>query len=244
LTSELVVKAMTATRLDAVADGGSEGGLRLTVLGANGRTGRPFVAQALDAGHTVVAFVRDTDTFRADTEGFDPDHERLVVVEGDAYTGAGIEEAVAVAGADAVVSTLGQSSDGPDDLLTVAGDHVLAAMADAGVDRFVTLVGAGVREDDESVSMTGRVMGGLLKLVAREVLADAAEHVARVKASDTRWTVVRAPRLVDGEGTGRYEAGDVALGFEAIARADVATFLLDCVEDDRYVHEAPKVGPA
>ena len=212
---------------------------RIVVLGASGRTGLPLVEQALDNGHTVVAFVRDAEKLPFSPADYD---DRLVVVEGDAYTGEGVAEAIE--GADAVVSTLGQTDGSPDDLLTVAGDHVLAAMADHDVDRFVTLVGAGVREEGEAVSMTGRVMGGLLKLLAREVLEDAAEHVRRVTQTDTRWTVARAPRLVDGDGTGDYEAGDVSLGFEAIARADVARFLLDCVEDDEYVGEMPKVGPA
>jgi putative NADH-flavin reductase len=212
---------------------------RIVVLGASGRTGLPLVEQALDHGHTVVAFVRDAAKLPLSPDDYD---DRLVVIEGDAYTGEGV--AAAVEGADAVVSTLGQTDGSPDDLLTVAGDHVLDAMADHGSDRFVTLVGAGVREEGESVSVTGRMMGGLLKLLAREVLDDAAEHVVRVKATDTRWTVVRAPRLVDGEGTGDYAAGDIALGFAAIERADVARFLLDCVEDDLYVRDAPKVGPA
>jgi putative NADH-flavin reductase len=212
---------------------------RIVVLGASGRTGLPLVEQALDHGHTVVAFVRDAAKLPLSPADYD---DRLVVVEGDAYTGEGVGEAVA--GADAVVSTLGQTDGSPDDLLTVAGDHVLDAMAAHDVDRFVTLVGAGVREEGEAVSMTGRVMGGLLKLLAREVLEDAAEHVQQVTQTDTRWTVARAPRLVDGEGTGDYEAGDVSLGFEAIARADVARFLLDCVEHDEYVREMPKVGPA
>jgi putative NADH-flavin reductase len=233
---------MTADTTVSTADGTTAPAptaLRIAVLGASGRTGVPLVERALDRGHTVVAFLRDAGKLPLSPDDYD---DRLVVIEGDAYSGAGIAEAVE--GADAVVSTLGQTDGSPDDLLTVAGDHALAAMADHDVDRFVTLVGAGVREDGESVSVTGRVMGGLLKLLAREVLDDAAEHVERVKRTDTRWTVVRAPRLVDGEGTGDYRAGDVALGFEAIARADVARFLLDCVEDDEYVRELPKVGPA
>jgi putative NADH-flavin reductase len=235
--------SMTAdTTVSETATGRTDGGTtarRIAVFGASGRTGLPFVEQALDGGHTVVAFVRDAGKLPLSPADYD---DRLVVIEGDAYTGEGVADAVE--NADAVVSTLGQTDGSPDDLLTVAGDHVIDAMADHGVERFVTLVGAGVREEGESVSVTGRVMGGLLKLVAREVLDDAAEHVARVKQSDTRWTVVRAPRLVDGDGTGEYEAGDISLGFEAIARADVARFMLDCVERDEYVHGAPKVGPA
>jgi putative NADH-flavin reductase len=193
------------------------------------------VRQALDRGHDVVAFARSPETL-------DVVDEALTIVEGDAYSGDGVTEAVA--GSDVVVSVLGQTSDGPDDLLAVAGDHILDAMAETGVDRLVTLVGAGVRDEGESVSFSGKVMGTVLKFVAREVLADAETHVERVRSSDTRWTVVRAPRLTSGAGTGEYRAGDIELGFDSISRADTAQFVLDVVEDEQFVHELPKVGSA
>jgi putative NADH-flavin reductase len=208
--------------------------MRIAVFGATGRTGVPFVRRALDAGHEVVVHVRSLEKLEI-ADG------RLTVVEGDAYTGEGVAEAVE--GADAVVSLLGQGDGGPDDLLTVAGEHVTTAMAEAGVDRYVTLVGAGVREEGESPSLSGRVIGGLLKLLAREVLADAEEHVRRVRATALDWTVVRAPRLTEDDPSG-YRAGDIDLGFESVSRADVAAFCLECLEEGAYVHEMPKVGPA
>lgn len=63
--------------------------MRIAVLGATGRTGRPLV-------------------------------------EGDAYSGKGVERALAGDDdpVDAVVSVLGQTGDGPDALLTEAGRHV------------------------------------------------------------------------------------------------------------------------
>ena len=212
--------------------------MRIVVFGASGRTGVPLVEQAVSRGHEVVAFVRDHEKLPADLREADG----VVVVEGDAYTGEGVAEAVE--GADAVVSVLGQTAEGPDDLLTVAGDHVVAAMREAGVDRFVTLVGAGVREEGESVPLSGKVVGTMLKLLAGEVLADAKSHVSRVRDTDLRWTVVRPPRLTDREGTGAYRAGDVSLGVESIARADVARFILDALEGEQFVRDLPKVGRA
>lgn len=207
--------------------------MRITIFGATGRTGQPLVRQAIDRGHEVVAFARSSADFPIEDS-------RLSVVEGDAYTGAGVADAIA--DADAVVSVLGQTSDGPDDLLTVVGDNITEAMRDADVMRFVTIVGAGVREEDEKVSLSGKVMGALLRVLARNVLEDAAEHVERIRATDLGWTVVRAPRLTDDEGTGDYRAGDIDLGFESIARADVARFILDCLENEKCVRKMPKVG--
>jgi len=216
--------------------------MRLAVLGATGRTGRPLVEQALDRGHEVVAFARDATDLPAAVR----EHDRVSVVEGDAYSGDGVARAVGGDGepADAVVSVLGQTGEGPDDLLTEAGRRVLAAMDEHGVDRFVTLVGAGVREEGESVSLGGKVMSALLKLLARSVLEDARDHVDAVRASDADWTVVRAPRLTDGERTSEFRHGtDLALGLGATAaRANVAEFILDCLEAELYVREMPKIA--
>jgi putative NADH-flavin reductase len=216
--------------------------MRIAVFGATGRTGQPLVEQALDRDHEVVAFVRDAAALPPAVR----DHDRGSVVEGDAYTGEAVERAVGGDGdpVDAVVSVLAQRSEGPDDLLTAAGDHLLAAMDRHGVERFVTLVGAGVREEDESVSLGGRAMGGLLKLLAPSVLEDARNQVAAVRASDTRWTVVRGPRLTEGAHTGAFRHGtDLTLGVrDTAARANAAEFILDCLEDDLYVHEMPKVA--
>ncbi len=207
--------------------------MKIAVFGATGRIGRRFCEQALERGHEIVVHARSPDRVQ-----FTDD--RVTVVEGDAYAGGGVSEAVE--GVDAVVSVLGQGDGSPDDLLTVAGEQITGAMDSAGVSRFVTLVGAGVREDGESVSLGGKMMGVLLKLLARDVLEDAETHAESIRETDLEWTVVRAPRLAEGDPTGAYRAGEIDLGFDAIDRADVARFILDCLEDDRYVRELPKVG--
>lgn len=213
--------------------------MRLTVFGATGRSGQPLLEQAPARGHEVVAFVREAEKLPEKLR----DDEAVTVVEGDAYTGTSVKEAID-ADTDAVVSVLGQSKESPDDLLTAAGEHIRAAMEHNGVSRFVTLVGAGVREEGESVSLGGKVMGALLKLVARSVLEDARDHVAMVRASNTEWTVMRGPRLTEAAHSGEFDHGtDLELGMSATAaRANVAEFILDCLENEDYVHEMPKIA--
>ena len=218
--------------------------MRTAVFGATGRTGQQLVEQAVERGHEVIAFVRDPTGLSAEVRNDD----RGSVIEGDAYTGESVDRAIAGDGdpVDAVVSVLGQTSDGPDDLLTEAGRHIRSAMSQHGAERFVTLVGAGVREEGESVSLGGWVMGTVLKLLAGSVLEDARTHVESIKHSDTRWTVVRAPRLTEDAHTGEFRHGtDLSLGMrDTAARANVAEFILNCLEDDRYVHEMPKITDA
>ena len=218
--------------------------MRIAVFGATGRTGHPLVEQAVERGHEVVAFARDatglSSTIRND--------DRISVVEGDAYIGEGVERAIAGDGdpVDAVVGVLAQTSEGPNDLLTEAGRRMLVAMDQHGAERFVTLVGVGVREEDESVNLGGQVIGVLSKLLARSVLEDARDQVELLRASDTRWTVVRGPRLTEGAHSGEFRHGtDLTLGMRDTAvRTNVAEVILDCLEDDLYVHGMPEIANA
>jgi len=208
--------------------------MRIAVFGATGRTGERVVAEALDRGHEVVAFVRDA-------EDLPFAGGSVTVVEGDAYTGDEVYSAVE--GADAVVSVIGQDEDSPEDLRQQSGEHIVDAMAEAGVDRFVTLVGAGVHPDHPPATLPEWVRTFLLKFVAADMLADARGHVHVLRETDLDWTVVRTPRLGSGGGTGDYEAGDVDPGWGRIDRADVAAFILDCIEEERFVGETPRVEP-
>lgn len=205
--------------------------MRIAVFGASGRTGRPLIEQALEAGHTVTAFVRDP-------ARLPDDHERLAVVQGDIADAEAV--ARAVAGQDAVISVLGQAQDSPRDLLSVSAQNIVAAMQRHGVRRLVTLVGAGVGDPrDEPPPPPARIMIGLLKLLAPRVLADAERHAATVRESGLDWTIARVPRLSDGPPMGSIQLGYERPGFTPVSRADAATAILKLVTEGEHLQGAP-----
>ena len=208
--------------------------MKLTIFGATGRTGRYLVEQALAAGHEVTAFLRDPAKLAVQ-------HERLRIAEGDIADAARVEEAVA--GADAVVSALGPTKNSPPTMLTVGWQNILAAMRKHGVQRLVTLTGAGVSVPGDPPSLGRTVMLTLLKRIAPQILEDSQRSVDLIRSSDRDWTVVRAPRLKDGPRTGKYRSGTMQLGPRAsISRGDVADFLLKQAGDRTYARQAPMVS--
>lgn len=213
--------------------------MHLAIFGATGRTGKHLVRQALGAGHTVTALVRTPS--RLAEVGLDVEHDRLHVVHGDAMNAADVE--AAVRDAEAVLLALGHAKGTPDAVLEVATRHVLKAMEQYGVRRLVNETGAGVGDErDAPPSLGARIMTAMLKLLAGRLLADSERQAALIRASDADWTIVRAPRLTEGEHTGDYRVGYMDLGLGAqIARADVADFMLRLAVEGGYVHEAPKI---
>lgn len=205
--------------------------MKLVVFGATGRTGRLVVEQALRQGHEVAAVVRNAAKLGVNGE-------RLNLVEANLEDTARIEGALA--GADAVISALGSGQG----TLTRFARIIVPAMQRAGVNRIVSLVGAGVAEPGDPSSIGRTIMLSVMKLLAGEVLADAAAHAELLRRSGLEWTLVRPPRLTDGPATGALTHGPaLALGpAHQISRADLAGFMIEVEEKRLYIRQSPMVA--
>ena len=148
--------------------------MKLAIFGASSATGKQLVNQGLAAGHEVTAFVRDPARLGVT-------HERLRPVKGNVSDHGAVSQAVA--GQDAVLSALGPAK--PDfTSMTVGARHILAAMQESGVQRLVTLTGAGVPDPNDRPKLLNHFITLLLKRISPGVLEDALGHVTQVRASD------------------------------------------------------------
>jgi hypothetical protein len=90
-----------------------------------------------------------------------------------------------------------------------------------------------------------KVFGRLGRLARLAELDDQVEACRRVFASDTRWTVVRGSDLEEGESQGlpvwSRHAGDSILESNITRRVDFALFMVEALENDALVHEAPAI---
>ncbi len=208
--------------------------MKLTIFGATGGTGRELVRQALADGYEVTVFVRNPAKITQS-------QERLTVIQGEMAEAEKI--AKAVAGADAVISGLGPTSNSPERPLTAGMTHIVAAMKSAGVSRLIAATGAGVADPNDRPQLVGRLFGLALRLFAKHVLADSQGMVAAIRGSDLAWTLARAPRLNDNQGTGKLKVGYAGQGpGTQLARADFARFMLDQVQSDTWLRKAPMLS--
>jgi hypothetical protein len=89
------------------------------------------------------------------------------------------------------------------------------------------------------------IAGRLAKLARFADLDDHVEPCRRVSASDSRWTVMRGSGLKEGESHGlpvwSRHVGDPILESNLTRRVDFALFMVDALESDELVHEAPAI---
>jgi putative NADH-flavin reductase len=208
--------------------------MRLTVFGASGGTGTQLVRQALDAGHEVVAVVRDPSRLRV------PANPALQVASADVMDPEAI--APAVEGADAVVFALGPGGTGPTTVCADGIRSVLAAMDKTGTNRLVAVSANGAYVDEGDDLISRLLVKPLLQRFLRNVFRDTRRMEDEIRASDTGWTIMRPPRLTNGAHRGRYRTAlDRNVGW-LISRADLADAILTAIGDPKTVGHSLGVG--
>ncbi|GAA4881010.1 NAD(P)-dependent oxidoreductase [Actinomycetospora straminea] len=210
------------------------------VLGAGGGSGRQVVSAALRAGHRVTAGVRDPDRFRALGLGADLDEDRRpVVARVDVRDGESL--APAVEGQDVVVFAAGPPGRRAEALYSDGARATVAAMERCGVERFIGITSAGVRDDDPELALWYRV---LVRPLLRELYADMRAMERTVRASSLDWTFVRPVLLLDRDPTGTYRVldGTTPARGRTITRADLAAFVVGEVDRPRWSRRSPTLA--
>ncbi|WP_411880845.1 NAD(P)-dependent oxidoreductase [Polaromonas sp. YR568] len=207
---------------------------KILVLGATGGTGRLIVAQALARGFEVRALVRSP----AKAGGL----EGAEIFIGDARDPAALRKALE--GRDVVVSALGTpvSPFREVTLLSSATKALINAMKAAGVSRLVCITGMGA---GDSAGHGGLVFDRLiLPALLRKVYADKDRQEAIVRDSGLDWVLVRPAVLNDKPAGHGIRALTDLSGFHGgtIARADVASFVLDQVNTDTWLGRSPLIA--
>jgi putative NAD(P)-binding protein len=213
--------------------------MRVCIVGASGKLGQYMVQHALHGGYEVVGVCREQSV-----EKLDAFRRRITVFPGATDDRDVIERALA--GCDGVLV-----------VLVPRGVHGYATgTAQAVIDfapvgaRLVYSCGWHITRDGKDVysrklKALVKIGGPLAKLARFADLDDQVEACKRVFASDTRWTVVRGSDLEEGESQGlpvwSRHVGDPILESNKTRRTDFALFMVEALENDDLVREAPAI---
>ena len=213
--------------------------MRVCIVGASGKLGQYMVQHALDRGYEVVGVCRQESVGKLDRfQG------RITLIPGATDDAEVIKRAVA--GCDGVLVVM--TPVGVNGYSTGTTQAVLD-YAPPGA-RLVFSCGWHITRDGQDVyswklKVMVNVFGRLARLARKVDLDDQVEACRRVFASNTRWTVVRGSDLEEGESQGlpvwSEHVGDPILASNLTRRVDFALFMVEALENDELIHEAPAI---
>ena len=214
--------------------------MKIVIFGANGATGHILTKQALGEGHAVTAVTRHP-------EAFSLQHERLQVMRGDVLNLAAVEHAVA--GQDAVLSTLGVPfSRKPITVYSEGIAHIVQAMQRNGVRRLVCVSSSAtdphLRYRD---SGGGFIFEKVLKpivfiTIGRTTYTDMERMETLVMESQLDWVIVRPSGLFETPSVTDYQTAEAHINKQFTSRADLADCMLQQLTTDQYLHKAVAVA--
>lgn len=205
--------------------------MKIAVIGANGKTGRVFVNEAVQRGFEVRAGVFHTNSFTKS--------DYIDVVQCDATKLEDVESLIK--GCDVVVSLIGHVKGSPAFLQTSSTANILSAMKKQGVRRLLSLTGTGVRFPDDTPSYIDRALNLSIKLIDPERIRDGIAHADVIKESDTDWTILRVLKLTDFP-MHHYEVTTTGPARILVSRHVVADALLRIISENAYSKHAPIVS--
>ena len=212
---------------------------KVCIIGASGKLGQYMVRHALDRGYEVIAVCRLESVAKLDAF-----KEQITIIPGKTNDREVIKQAVA--GCDGVLTVLVPW--GVQQYATGTAQAVLDyAPSDA---RLCFSCGWHISRDGKDVyplklKLFVKIFGFLARLFRFADLGDQVEACRRVFASDTRWTVVRASDLEEGESQGlpvwSEHVGDPVLESNLTRRIDFGLFMVAALENEALVQKAPAI---
>jgi len=212
---------------------------KICILGASGKLGHYMVQLALDRGYEVVGVCREKSVGKLDSF-----KERITIIPGATNDREVVKKAVA--GCEGVLTVLvpwgvNQYSSGT--------AQAVLDFAPAGA-RLIFSCGWHISRDGQDVypgnfETIVKLSGWFGRLTRLVDIDDQVEACRRIFASDTQWTVVRGSDLEEGESQGlpvwSKHVGDPILESNMTRRVDYALFMVEALENDDLIHEAPAI---
>ncbi len=207
--------------------------MRLLVLGGSGGVGSCLLEQAVARGHRVTAQTRTPSKLTAS--------DAVSVIVGSPTDEAFLRQHVV--GHDAVMLCLGVDRIGRTTLFSESTKAVIAAMNSAGVRRLIAVTGVGAGDSKGHGGWFYNTV--IYPLFTRNRYADKDRQENMVEQSDLEWTIVRPAPFTAKAGTGALQVHTKipdALQLTSVTRAEVASFILDSLENASFLRQKPFIG--
>lgn len=205
---------------------------KIAVIGGTGKSGKYLVQELLKRRIPIKLLLRKT-------SHFDITDPLVETVTGDARDYSSVLELLD--GCDALISTLSQPK-GEKTIFSDAAKHVLGAMQEKGVRRYIVTAGLNVDAPGDQKSEQVRFSTDWMYHNYPETTKDRQVEYELLRSSPVDWTMVRLPMIIQTEERFLVTVSLTDCPGERISAADLACFLVDQLSNEEYIRKSPFIA--
>lgn len=203
--------------------------IKIAILGGGGKTGKFLVEQLLEQGYQLKILLRNPDKFKIE-------NPLIEVVQGDAVDETSIR--TLLRDCQAIISTVGQRQGEPL-VASQATLHILKSMAEFSIKRYLVLAGLNLDTPFDKKGEKTLIGTEFMKTHFLEFHNDRQKMYDILSKSETDWTVVRVPLIEFTASKGKPIVDLKDCKGDHISAADIASFLINQLNDEAYFKKAP-----
>ncbi len=206
--------------------------IKIAILGGGGRTGKFLVTQLINQGYSLKLLLRNPENFTIESP-------LIEVIKGDAVDCESIR--LLIQGCQAVISTIGQRKD--EYLVSSqATINVLKSMAEFRIKRYILVAGLNVDTPFDKKSQKTSIATEWMRTNFPRPHADIQKTYSILSKSDLNWTLVRVPLIEFSDVKGQIIVDLEDCKGDKISAADIASFLIEQLFDDKYFKKSPFIA--
>ena len=206
--------------------------IKVALIGATGKVGKPLLNQLLAQGYRVKSLIRKPQSYSIT-------HPSMEIVTGDIKD---LETAIElVRGCDAVISVIGQLKDEPL-ISSLSASNLIHAMNLEQISRYIFLTGLTLDMPGDEKSAANQQGSAWMKQTFPVVVADKEKAVELLQQSNIDWTIVRLPWIEETEEKKQLLVDLQDCLGEKVSTTGLATFLIEQLSDPTFIRKAPFVG--
>lgn len=206
---------------------------KIALIGGTGRVGRYIASRAVENGYQVRMLVRNPEklTFRDD---------RIEIVAGDVQNLEDIK--ILLKDCQIVINTFGQPlKEIP--IYSSVTEKILGIMTDLQIDRYIGVTGGSLTIKGDKKRILNKVGAKMFEIIYSNMMIEKKKEWNILNGNkQIKWTLIRLPFIVDGTEIGSIKAKLTDMPGTKITSRDIATFIINQIENPNYVHKAPFIS--
>lgn len=204
----------------------------IALIGGTGKIGNILLQELLEKGHRVNILARNPQKLKRG-------NENLRVIQGDARNKNSISELVK--GCDVLINAIGQPAKEPPQFSQVTKNIIEVCQQDGPV-RYIVIAGLGMTMPTDRRRLGTKLITAVMHLLFPAIMTDKKLEYALLHQSNLDWTIIRIPKFIITKHWFGVKVNETDCPSMSVASPDLVKFIIDQINDTRYIRKAPFVS--